>query len=355
MTAEPETLELRLRADLAATAEAAAAAPPDLSAVVSSARRAERRARRRFVAAVALVVPAIVAAAVRLASGEDDTDGTQVPAAVEISGIPVLEGAYRDQGPLADGLSVPNGTVLLGDLFPYIMESGDIGWSAHLLVFGDLDEAAADLERQVSDLGYRREFSNRCDAVPPPVERTVCSVYWTNDELRVDSDLTRGRIRGESVSILELRLSEAPPDGGSETAPPALDPPEAPLPVEWSDLTGPGDQLADRVDTARLPSLRIPEGARSVIPAWGFFDIGYSALLAVDGDVDAVLDDFEQQLEELDIGTASRETFQVEDAEVEVLYVTDDDARTYLLNATTVHGRTWIFVNASDVPHDDPT
>lgn len=348
---ESSPLELRLRADLAEAADAADPAPPSLPTVVASARRQDRRARFRYVAAVAALVLAVAGVAAAGLRSSSDDDPIDTPASVEESGIPVLDGAYREEGPLADGLVVPAGTALLGDVFHRPATLTDEfrvaleGWDAHLLVVGDLDDVMADLEVQADELSLRAELTDGCGGgEPQPAGRIACGAAWRGDEFVLSAVLVRGEIRGTPVSILDLSTSPVVGEGEASST---FDPPDEPLPTGWSDPPGPGDPLAAEAATAELQPLRVPEGAHAVIVPWAWFDEGYTAVLAVDGDLDAVLDDFEQQLDALDIGPVTRESYEAGGADGVVLYAHQAGGRDYSFIANTTNGRSWISLRTS--------
>jgi hypothetical protein len=54
---------------------------------------------------------------------QSDSDAVSTGLLDDVGGVPVLAGAYRTEGELADGLTVPSGTALLGDSTPTACDS----------------------------------------------------------------------------------------------------------------------------------------------------------------------------------------------------------------------------------------
>jgi hypothetical protein len=126
-----------------------------------------------------------------------------------------------------------------------------------------------------------------------------------------------------------------------------------PLPGGWGQPTGPGGRLGDGIVPAPpdglVASLRVPTGAHAVVAAWptGGNADNYTAILAVTGDVGAVLDDLSAQID-----AEVADSLHVEDAEVAGSAITrvsgsDAGGDYYDLTATTVRGRAWIVVSTS--------
>jgi hypothetical protein len=152
----------------------------------------------------------------------------------DVDGVPVLSGAYRTEGDLADGLMVPPGTVLLGDVLPtrpFILGSpvdDPPGWEAFLLVVGDMAAVLDDLDAQVARLGMEPIpdgfYAAGCQPTDyqPPEGLVECRRGWLGAELAASAVLLRGVVQegfgsdtSRPVSLLTLEVGRL--DGAGVT------------------------------------------------------------------------------------------------------------------------------------------
>jgi hypothetical protein len=354
-------------------------------------------------AAVAVVVVVVGAGLVFARRTDPGLDLGSGPAADgeldELSGVPVLAGAYRAEGDLADGLAVPQGTVLLGEVLPdgAVFGGGAVGqvpgWRALLLVHGDLSEVLDDLTGQATDLGlepYQNDlYSPGCTATDyqPPEGLVECREAWQNDDLWVDATIWRGVVpagfsseTARPVSLLTLQLGRlgaaGPPtspaipatatagasapstvvaprplrSSSPSNAPPATTPDE-PLPGGWSEPPGPGQWLGDGIaepDGRDVLSLRLPDGAHAVIAPWptGGNAPNYAAIVAVTGDPEVVLADLDAQIDVWFDSDVYRPDPTVIDGALITLVRGDQAGGSKLdLTAFTIDDHTWITVS----------
>ena len=319
-----------------------------------------RLSGRRVVGVVVVVTMLLagagVAAAVLLA---DDASDTSDDGFDDVAGVPLLAGAYRESGPLADGLEVPEGTVLLGDVLYddalYTYDGvGVEGWTAGFLVVGDLDDVVADVARQAADLGLGTpvdEYLRAECAQQPWLPGTVeCSASWEGPAQLLRANVLRGTAdEGRPVSVLWLTSNRrGRPDAGVPEEQ-DLDMPDEPLPGGWPEPPGPGDGLGEGIvrPDGGVVSLRVPDGARAVVAPWptGGNDANYDALLAVDGDLDAVLDDLAGQIEARVGDPTQQGSGTVDSHEVRSVYGSQAGGDSYDVNAVTVDGRSWVHVS----------
>ena len=291
----------------------------------------------------------------------------------DVEGVPVLSDAYRTEGELADGLTVPPGTALLGDVLParpFLFEGlaeGD-GWEAFLLVVGDMAAVLDDLDGQVARLGMEPvsdgHYTGCGGSQYQPGEGVVeCRAGWLSDELAVSAVLVRGVVEEGStsntsrpVSLLTLEVVRLDGSGATTTVAPstttAAPAPNEPLPPDWPEPPGPGEHLGDGIvspDTPEVLSLRLPEGANAVVAPWprGGAVATYGAVVAVTGDSDQVLVDLAEQID-----GHFESSFQDSSQEIDgtsIRTIQGDNAGGDLLElvATTVGDRTWITVSTS--------
>jgi hypothetical protein len=137
-------------------------------------------------------------------------------------------------------------------------------------------------------------------------------------------------------------------------APPQAD--EAPLlpdpgPGGWPELPGPGDHVGDGItppDDRLVLSLRIPEGARSVVAPWptGGNARNHQAILAVDehADAGAVMADLSAQVHDWFGADATEETDELAGARRHAVRGDQAGGSKLELVATTLGERTWITV-----------
>lgn len=339
--------------------------PPPTYGAAMEGRLSGRRVVGIVVLVAVLVAGAGVGGAVLLAddddpeTGDDNDGGRDGGGFDDVAGVPLLAGAYRESGPLADGLEVPEGTVLLGDVLydDALYLHGNVtveGWTAGFLVVGDLDDVVADVARQAADLGlgtpvdeYRRAGCSPQPWLPGTVE---CSASWESPAQRLSADVLRGTTdEGRPVSVLWLTSDRGGrPDAGVPEEQ-DLEMPDEPLPGGWPEPPGPGDGLGEGIvgPDGGVVSLRVPDGARAVMTAWptGGTGTNYDAVLAVDGDLDAVLDDLAAQIERRVEGPAQRGSGTVDGHEVRSVYGSQAGGDSYDIHAVTVDGRSWIRVS----------
>jgi hypothetical protein len=364
---------------------------------------------------LALVAGAVAAGVGALRSGSATGDELD-----DVDGVPLLRGAYRTDGPLADGLTVPVGTVLLGDMLPaddiYISrpEHGT-GWRAFLLVTGGFPDVVAELADQASELGLPAsidEFWNRC--YPPDVDGIAgCYLRWSDDSRALQASMWRGFVTsrteppGRPISLLQIELADVPaaaaptPPSTSVPASTSVPPPttvvtsdavpsastvvpppsraiaaglgpafapvaaisgrdvprgddvvDPPFPEGWTDPPGPGELLGHGIVTPppeidQVLSLRVPHGAHAVVAPWpapeGHGPI-YGALLAVTGDLDAVMDDLAGQIAGRVDGDPAIERGTVGGATVQSTHGSQAGGDEYLATAVTIDGRSWVWV-----------
>ena len=337
--------------------------PPTYGAAMEG-RLSGRRVVGIVVLVAVLLATAGVGGAVLLADDDTETGGGGIDDGgggriVELAGVPLLAGAYRASGPLADGLEVPGGTVLLGDVLYddalYLYDNVAIeGWTAGFLVVGDLDGVVADIARQAADLGLGTpvDEDRRAGCSPQPwLSGTVeCSASWESPAQLLRADVLRGTTDGgRPVSVLWLTSERrGRPDAGVPEEQ-DLGMPEEPLPDGWPEPPGPGDGLGDGIvePDGGVVSLRVPDGARAVMSAWptGGISTNYDAVLAVDGDLDAVLDDLAAQIERRVEGPAQRRSGTVDGHEVRSVYGSQAGGDSYDIHAVTLDGRSWVRVS----------
>ena len=242
-----------------------------------------------------LVVTALAAALV-LASCSPGADAPSTVAAEALSP------AGTDLG---DGFEVAEGSSLIAAPIPAgttVVLSGkpikDDGWTAWLYVDGDpqtvVDRYLAQASRRglrAVDLPTGEVFAEEGEEVPPTAftrcgavsdGRYACAAAAGDGRRRCLSiDLSRTR----RVSVMELRLFLNAPDQcgpGGLAADPSVSPP--PAPTASIDLPGTGQPLGERWDV--LGPVRVQEGSKVVAGPLP----NHVAVLAVDGDADAVLD-----------------------------------------------------------------
>lgn len=320
--------------------------------------------------AVGLVVfVAIVTVGVVVASRDPGSGSSQLDV---IAGVPLLRGAYRTEGELADGLRIPEGAVLLGDLWPSDrihvseVESDGRGWSATFLLVGDLQYVADDVGAQAEHLGLRPLVQEDGVLVDCYLEDMVgCDQVWHDASRLLKMTIERGMVQTPSgrrpTSSLELSYATLP-DGvelepSSSTSDEQASWPDEPTPDGWPEPPGPGDGLGDGLipEPADNPeaypiSLLVPEGAHAVVaPAPGSGAAGtYTALLHVSGDLDAVWSDLTEQVR-AEVGAQNidegRWTFEGAEGRSTSGWVAGGDY--YDLYSITTNGRSWISIATS--------
>ncbi|MGH9212451.1 MAG: hypothetical protein ACRD2C_17505 [Acidimicrobiales bacterium] len=240
--------------------------------------------------AVAVAAVLVVAGAgVLVARQSDDDDAVAGGELDDVEGVPVLAGAYRTDGELADGLAIPPGTVLLGDVLlePFVTApgragSGTPGWRAFLLVVGDMSAVLDDLERQASNLGLESyeewPYAPGCEATQyvPPEGLVECGRAWTSDTVWLWAVTWRGVVPAGSgsqtdrpVSLLTVELGRLDPGASATTtapsappptvvAPPATQPLRTLSPATQRELSGPPLGLDTPARTSSLQVLQAP-------------------------------------------------------------------------------------------------
>jgi hypothetical protein len=303
----------------------------------------------------------------------DDPSGSMFD---EVAGIPLLAGAYRTDGDLADDLVVPSGAVLLGDVLPIdqIHTFGRTelapGWKAALLAVGPLPDIVDDLDRQATGLGLELLvgedfFGAHCEAASSyvPAAGTVeCRRAWLGGSAELYVSIVRGLISPGAasattrpVSVLSMEyadLAELGPSTASlpeSTASSTTTVPDPPLPDGWPEPPGAGEGLGDGIlgpADPNLVSLRVPPGAHAVVVPWpiGGNAANYATVLAITGDLDAVLADLLDQISVRTDGVVSAETSTIDGIEVRTIYGSQAGGDEYDLHAATIKGRSWVMV-----------
>lgn len=320
-------------------------------------------------------------------------DGASSGGYDEVDGVPVLAGAYRTDGDLGDGLVVPEGTALLGDVLPatemfvppFPGRDGD-GWEATLLMVGDMADVLDDLARQATDLGLELHdddfYGDGCgpSGYQPPEGMVVCRFAWIGGDAWLQAEAWRGvvpagtgAVEDRPVSLLFVGFARPVPGASAGTttvvpptviAPPALrsrrpgpaqpspgDVPDEPLPDGWAEPPGPGDHVGDGItppDDDSVLSLRLPEGVHSVVAPWptGGNARNHGALLAVDGgaEADAVIDDLAAQVSDWFGPDARVNSGDVDGIERRTVRGDQAGGSKLDLVAVPVGARTWITV-----------
>jgi hypothetical protein len=220
-----------------------------VSIAPSRGRRGLPGGRVALVAVVlALVLGAVVSGTRALLSGSPRSESTTGGEFDEIAGVPLLRGAYRTDGPLADDLTVPEGTVLLGEVLPaddlFLPGPGEgTGWRAFLLVTGDVSDVVAGLANQASAIGMSQvdddEFWNECSPPAPQPDAdgvATCRILWGDDERVLQASVWRGNEKSSDdlaarpislmqVEVADLAATESPPASPPAAAPTTVVPP----------------------------------------------------------------------------------------------------------------------------------
>ncbi len=321
-------------------------------------------------------------------SGDADTPPGS-PRFDRVAGVPLLHGAYRDEGELADGVLVPEGTVLVGAPMPVDHRSSgtgyEYGWAATLLLVGETaDVVVDDLDGQARALDLERVAAGGQDF---PACRLIhrghvrsCEATWQGPTARLSVWVARGRIPGAHVAgefdglhtqvdrpISTVRLRVDHPSAGHEPtdAPPARPcepPPNGPfpevveagwdMPGDWPLPPGPGDRLGDDIlpTGADVPVglLELPEAAQAVSPLSPGTGqaLSYRAMVAVTGSLDAVWTSLADQIR-AHVPDVDERTGRFGDGEIRTLSGSYPEGVCYALQAATVDGRSWIEVSSS--------
>jgi hypothetical protein len=255
--------------------------------------------------AVALVMAAAIFVACSDGGPEraDPTTSTSAPAgrpeATRAGPFPVVAGATTSRGELTDGLPIAEGSVLLGPVFPDLGEEGG-GFVALLLVTGDPVAVYNSYVDAAAALGMQAGGSGGCVTgfgsitcarrVVDPADGEALSV------------LVERRPLGHATYVSHAALHYEPPgtvdpeDAGTvNPSPPTSTPASLDLPAEvaatpddgWSQALSPGGP------TIELPAGAGLAGPPGPCPCGGQ---GWSAVLRVEGDARAAIDDLAGQL-----------------------------------------------------------
>ncbi len=228
--------------------------------------------------------------------------------------------------PIANGFSVPAGSVLAGGPLAFItaLSDGgaptpDGGWEAHLVVPGDPRAVLGDLRRQARAVGLDvRPAMDSAVEVPQSFCRRDGAVYecfaaggsepfdgryLTIEVHRRPRD---GDIGPESYALVTYSDSEQQAIGleqflalGPADAP--LGPAPPPVPLDWSALPATGQPFAVGYHGGELDPLILEDGSRLIVPTTlgtilGCTNRSFAALLAVEGDGREVVEAYAQQV-----------------------------------------------------------
>lgn len=230
---------------------------------------------------------------------------------------PPLESALSDPPgtTLGDGFSVAEGTRLLGHTFPSVIAGyhndepiQDDGWVASLLVTGDLDDVLAAYRAQANAAGLPlRAIATNCGTEGSLTRCSAQGFGGTPDDPRsilLEADV--GEIDGNPVSHLTLTYFDVEVTTDGTIFPPVPpDPASAPPlrararpPTDWpAEPTGDGRFGTRLTDGERF---RLEPGSEMVGPVHrkGYGFVSFVAVLAVDGDAEAVVDGFLDQFQQ---------------------------------------------------------
>jgi hypothetical protein len=301
-----------------------------------------------------------------------------------VDGVPLRPGTFRAGGELADGLRVPEGTVLLGDVLPTDRaqpsraEPGS-GWRAYLLVAGEMGDVLLDVARQADAAGLVpvADIAAAAGDLPPAEAwgcrrddpgwhgRQACRFAWRGAggrELRAELDRGRRASTGEEdapVSLLALTVVDRTAGPVPATAPAVPTMPEFTgtdpgLPGGWAEPPAAGERLGEGVVPAEgaVAPLRLPEAADALVAPWPTGDTGlaYGGIAELTGDVDAALADLAAQLRERTGREVPVEHATVPGAAIDRLVAGVPGEGSYVVTATTVADRTWLTVETSYDP-----
>jgi hypothetical protein len=184
----------------------------------------------------------------------------------------------RTSGPLADGVEILDGSVLLGTVFEY---SDGSGWWATLRVDGD--------PRQLMD-AYREQFESLLGIPVRPDAATGCGPQLTRPPFELlcrsgaatSADWLGLRLLvSDDASYLQIERSDPPS--------PTPGPTGLPADLPSGEVAPATEELLAEAYSADHMVLRIVEGSRQIGVPLPNEAIGYQALLEVTGDPPAVM------------------------------------------------------------------
>jgi hypothetical protein len=219
----------------------------------------------------------------------------------------IAESGLGEPGtPLGDGFRVPDGTVLLGGLFPATDDEDTTvvdHWSADLLITGSMLDAQEALKRQALDAGLevgagcdRTDWDTTCSLAGRRVEDGFVREAL-NIQLQQTPTLEHGYTSHGTIRYVRLAAGAVPDDGaGLGGAAPLTSLPE---PATAPDPPVVGEPVAEDQVNEGNPDVVVAEGSEVIAPVRTYDDCtgGFTAHLRIPGDPTEVIADYRSQLD----------------------------------------------------------